>query len=350
MNQNQISDGNVHALMQALVWLDEGIKTGLGILQEDMEVHDSYDPSKPYQEKNAYFERTRAYGGWLLTKGFYGEADLYYRRMLDSILEYEHATKKHFNKGMAYANLGIAQIAQGKFDAGIAHLLTAEWEDREIAKPKEFILDSVLWQQFEDKVFDYLIGYNGKPGINFTIDKPFLETFSKSISREDRIFLQGTILAIIDNVSQLWIQANSFTFGRLYSFLKDICLLIESLLRDKQVSSGGKQSATTKDLYNLLVNALKSNNVIWPKKNRPPKAANLQEFIDELDRILNKSKSGIIRNTDAVYLARNFTGHHFSIDENVKSRSGKTFFGDLYIPALESTFALMLYLKHINAI
>lgn len=283
-----------------------------------------------------------------MTDGRFAAADLYYRNMLNIILDYEQATQKHFNKGMAYANLGIAQIAQGKFDAGIAHLLTAEWEDREIANPKEFILDTSLWQQFEGRVYLYLMGLNGKPGINFTIDALFLKTFFKSISREDRIFLQGSILTLGDNINQLKIQANSFTYGRLYSLLKDVCLLIESLLRDKQINSRNDQPSTTKYLYNLLVNALKTQKIIWPKNK--PEAGDLEEFIKELDRILNKSKNGIIRNTDSVYLIRNFTGHHFTINESIQSPSGKTFFGDLYTTALESTFALMLYLKHINAI
>jgi hypothetical protein len=351
MTENQPIDDNLHELVQAVMWLDKGIKEGLRLLQEDLERHSSYDPhNKPYDEKNAYIGRSQAYGGWLLTERFFWAADLYYRRMLDEILAYEQATQKRFNKGIAYANLGIAQIAQGKFDAGIAHLLTAEWEDRELANPKEFILDSILWEQFEAEIFVHLMSYRGRFGINFTVDAPFLQAFFKSIPREDRIFLEGTLLALFDNVIQHNVQANSYTYGRLYSFLKDLCLLIESLLRNKQVALGSPQPSDIKDLYNLLVKALKNQNIIWPQPNSPLKANNLQEFVNSLDSILNSTTTEEIRRTNVVYLVRNFTGHHFRVDENIKSSSGKSFFGDFYIPALENTIAHMLYLKHINAI
>src|SRR4051812_5669196 len=166
-------------------WFGTGIEKGLALLQEDLESHDPYDPiNKPYSEKNVYFDRTNQHGGWLLTSGIYWAADIYYRRMLDKIPEYEKSTTKYFNKGIVYANLGITQIAQGKFDAGIAHLLTAEWEDRDVANPKEFILDTPLWQQFEHRVYAYFLRYNGKPGLTFTIDNSFLENLFKHIAPE----------------------------------------------------------------------------------------------------------------------------------------------------------------------
>jgi hypothetical protein len=345
--QNPSDKDNMVELEQAMTWFGAGIEKGLALLNEDLESHDPYDPfNKPYSEKNVYFDRTNQYGGWLLTSGIYWAADIYYRRMLDKILEYEKSTSKYFNKGIVYANLGITQIAQGKFDAGIAHLLTAEWEDREIANPREFILDSILWKQFESKVFMYLIGYGNKYGINFAVDNLFLEKLFKDIDREDRIYLQGTILALLDNIELNKIAPNNFTYGRLYSMLKDLCLLIESLLHKKQTPLGNSQ----KDLYNLLKSVLKPQNVTWPANSQAPKATEFKQLLDQLEIILNDQLSNEIRWANCVYLVRNFTGHHFKVDETVKSTSGKSFFGDLYLPALENTFSLLLYLKYINAI
>ncbi|MBA3874480.1 MAG: hypothetical protein H0X30_35570 [Anaerolineae bacterium] len=335
------------ALEQAMTWFGAGIEKGLALLQEDLESHDSYDPiNKPYSEKNVYFDRTNQYGGWLLTSGIHWAADIYYRRMLDKILEYEKSTSKYFNKGIAYANLGITQIAQGKFDAGIAHLLTAELEDRDVANPKEFILDSILWKQFENTVFMYFISYGNKNGINFAVDNLFLEKLFKDIDGEDRIYLQGTILALLDNIELNRLAPNNFTYGRLYSMLKDLCLLIESLLHKKQTSLGNYQET----LYPLLQIALKTQNINWHSSSPAPKATDFKQLVDQLENILNNQSNDQIRWADCVYLVRNFTGHHFKVDETIKSTSGKSFFGDLYLPALENTFSLLLYLKYINAI
>jgi hypothetical protein len=347
VTENLSDKDNVDELEHAMTWLNAGIKKGLVLLKEDLDSHDAYDPiNKPYSEKNAYFDRTNEYGGWLLTSGIYWAADIYYRRVLDKILEYEKSTSKYFNKGIVYANLGITQIAQGKFDAGIAHLLTAEWEDREIANPKEFILDSILWKQFERKVYIYFLSYTKKQGINFTIDDALLTKLFKDIDREDRIYLQGTILALLDNIELNKIAPNNFTYGRLYSMLKDLCLLIESLLHKKQTSLGNSQ----KDLYNLLNSVFKGQGVNWPSNNQIPKVTELKQLLDQLEIILNNQLSNEIRWANCVYLVRNFTGHHFKVDETVKSINGKSLFGDLYLPALENVFALLLYLKYINAI
>lgn len=43
MNENP---DDIHALEQALLWLNEGIRIGLQLLHEDLENHDSYDLTK----------------------------------------------------------------------------------------------------------------------------------------------------------------------------------------------------------------------------------------------------------------------------------------------------------------
>lgn len=333
-----------------LLMIGEVFSEAHKLLQEDMEFYPSFDPNKRYEEKNYYVNRANNLGQTL----FYSQlhpcfADLFYRSLLDIIINYEKKTGKKFNKGIPYANLGIAQISQGKFDQGIANLLTAEWEDREVANPKEFILDSPLWKQFEDRVFDYLKSYNEKHTFDFIIDNSFLEDFFRAIDREDRIFLQGTILALKDNLDQFSVCANSYTFGRLYAFLKDLCLLIESLLRKKQLNEGMKPSEAKK-LYNLLFRVLKNQEVNWPQPNPPPTATDLKEFVDQLDTILSSTVNEEIRRINCVYLVRNFTGHHFRVDEAVKSFNSKSFFTDMYLPTLENIIVALLYFKHINAI
>ncbi len=352
MNTDQDSQAIFEKFKQGVQLINDAFVDASEWLLEDMEFWESFDSKKPYEEKNHYIYKANTLFGLkimdMISKNdlhpFY--ADLYYTFLIRLIKQYEDKNHKHFNKGIVYANLGISQIDQGKFDQGIANLLTAEWEDREIANPKEFILDSILWKQFERKVFIYFIGYGNKNGINFTVDNLFVEKLFKDIDREDRIYLQGTILVLLDNIELNKIAPNNFTYGRLYSMLKDLCLLIESLLHKKQTSLGNSQ----KTLHPLLVQVLKTQNIVWPSSNPPPKATDFKQLVDQLENILNNQSNDQIRWADCVYLVRNFTGHHFKIDESAKSTSGKLFFGDLYLPTLENAFSLLLYFKYINAI
>ncbi len=355
MNIDQESQAAFEKFKQGIQLINDAFADAGGWLLEDMEFSESFDSKQPYEEKNYYIYRANNLFGLkimqMVSAGhlhpFY--VDLYYTFLVGLIKQYEDKEHKQFNKGIVYANLGIAQIDQGKFDQGIANLLTAEWEDRDIANPQNFILNSGLWGQFEPKIVDYLISYNIRPNVSlgFTVDTTLIESLIKSLKEQDRIFLQGTILSLLDNISQHKIQPNSFTYARLYSGLKDLCLLTEALLRQQQ--NGKFQS--TKDLYNLLKNALGQNQIQYhqPTLINSWKADNLKEFLNHLEKILNIAQTPELRMAHCIHLIRNFTGHHFDIQEYIVSASGKSF-GDYYEIALENVISTLLYFKHINAI
>jgi len=343
MSENQLPDISKDELHQARNYLNNGIQRGLNLLQEDMDKFPSFDPTKSYDEKNRYFIRTAKYGLWTLNEGYGWIADVFFRTMLDEILVYEQRSNKKFNKGMVYAILGISQIAQGKFDAGIAHLLTAEWEDREVDPQGHSILNTDNWGQFERKIVDYFISFATKPNTNlgFTVDDVFLKKTFENMGNTDRIFLQATILALLDNIQQNIVRPNNFTYGRLYSGLRDICLMIESLLRKKQ-----RLNATTNTtLYNLLQDALAKDNIQYPQKtlNKSWSADNLKSFLDRLEEILSQSETVELRRAHCIHLIRNFTGHNFDIQEHIVSTKGNKSFGDLFESALENVMASFLY-------
>jgi len=87
-------------------------RSGLEWLNDDMEMNAPFDPNQLYDEKNRYFGRAVTPGLVFLRTGQYGTAEIYFKKMLERILEYERAKGKKFNKGMVYANLGIAQMPQ----------------------------------------------------------------------------------------------------------------------------------------------------------------------------------------------------------------------------------------------
>jgi len=235
------------------------IRNGLIQLKEDMESCDSFDPRKPYEEKDKYFTRANSKGVRVLRRGHHCTAEQYFQAMVQAIVEHERQCGKSFNKGMVYANLGIAQLRNGKTDSGIAHLLAADAEDRPIVPPDHSILNTDLWLQFEKPiVFGMLTALNKEPGaaLNFAVDEAFLNHLLKTMGEQDRLFLSGTVLALHHNLEQNKVRENAYTWGRLYSCLKDLCLLTESLLRKRQIAVGTIAAGTRITLGELLRKSL----------------------------------------------------------------------------------------------
>ena len=129
--------------------IEQLIKEGLDILVKNMELCPPFNPSKPYDEKNQYFLEVAKLSSPLFQyKGLVAPAERYYRKMLDAILEYEDRNAKVFNKGIVFANLGIAQIANGNLDEGINYLLMADGEDAAFTVNPHGVLEGELWHQF----------------------------------------------------------------------------------------------------------------------------------------------------------------------------------------------------------
>ena len=329
------------------------IQEGVNLLRKNMASHPSFDPNRPYEEKNAYFVELARWGEeQLFLKRLHWVAEIYFKTLLDEILNYEQMHNKHFNKGMVYANLGIAQMAIGKVDVGIAHLLAADEKDRPFVQDPHGIINTRLWKQFEQHiVIDYLTGFNQDADamLNFSVNESFLENFFADMDLQDRLFIEGTIWALRDNLQQNDLVPNVYTRGRLYSGLKDLCLLTEALLRKKQVSDGTIQTGDQIMLAALLTKALSNRKIGYPQSGLNTSANDLQAFVNNLENILNNSNSPEIRRVYCLRLVRNFTGHHFDLSDTIVSQSGNSFF-DMYKPALVNILSAILYFKHINAI
>jgi hypothetical protein len=323
----------------------------------------SFDSTKPYEEKNEYFnELARRGEEELFSRKLHWIAERYYGKLLSVILDYEQANNKHFNKGMVFADFGISEMATGKFDAGIAHLLSADEEDRPFVQNTHGILDIRLWEQFEVPiVFGYLIRINKNTdsALDFKVDETFLNHLFREMSQQDRIFLEGTIWALTDNLYLNNVTPNVYTRGRLYSGLKDLCLLTESLIRKKQIASHiifqasritlGDRIGRGQRQPGLLMNALAHQNIGYPQEGINVSANDLQELVNNLEYILNNVSSVEVRRVYCLHSVRNFTGHHFDLSENIVSPTGRTFF-EMYETTLNNILSAILYFKHISAI
>ncbi len=317
------------------------------ILQTNLKDYPAFDPTAPYPEKNAYFEKISYETSNLFGyDGLVPAAEQFYRAMVDTILEYERQHEKNFNKGIVYANLGIILIAHANLDEGIHYLLLADKEDSPYQHNPHGILDSVLWKQFEDRhIIAHLSQLNVNPNANlhFHIDTAFILSFLTGLELSDRLMLEATLWMIYRNIELNQVNSNDYTRGRLYSGLKDLCLLTESLLRKKQRLQGIINPNAQITLGPLFNNALTGLGIGYPHPTLPFGANSLQEFVNNLEHILVTAASPEIRRIYCLYLVRNFTGHHFDVSSHTHTPNGKEFF-DLYEATLTNIVAAILYL------
>ncbi|NDJ75197.1 MAG: hypothetical protein GYB65_02970 [Chloroflexi bacterium] len=338
------------------------IAEGKRLLNEGIAAYPGFDPNKPYVEKNYYFNPANNLRfQFLPDSNSSWVAEHYYSVLLGEILAYENQSGNHLNKGMVYANLGIAQISNGKLDDGFANLLTAEWEDRNDA-PAHWsidtweILDTELWLQFERRAILEMARFFIKTQLTwmYPLNEDDLLKMLKNMARPDRIFLVGTVLALRRNwetfnaAIEHEIQPNAYTLGRLYACLKDLCLLIEALLRKKlHPKSKGMHTLGQR----LLTEALARDQIIYPKVGleKVQTANTLRQFLQRIEKVYIDSKDGPLQWSHCLHLVRNFTGHHFDPSNNITSTSGKSFF-DWYEKILESIFSALLYFERIGVI
>lgn len=329
--------------------IEQLIKEGLNILVKNMDLCPPFDPSKPYDEKDRYFLEVAKLSSPLFQyTGLVAPAERYYRAMIDAICKYENQNNKIFNKGMVYANLGIALIANGNLDEGINYLLMADEEDAAFAVNPHGVLEGELWQQFARRhVIDNLVQLNNNmnASLHFQVTEAFIQAVLKNMDLQDRLFLEATIWTVFRNLEFNQQNSNDYTRGRLFSGIKDICLLGESLLRKKQISQNLIPANSQAMLGTLLTNALSGLGLGYPQPGLSVSANSLVDFLNNLEIILQTSPSSEIRRVYCLHIVRNFSGHHFDISSLVKSNQGNELF-DLYENALVNILSAILYFAH----
>jgi hypothetical protein len=313
-----------------------------------MDKYPPFDPNADYEEKNYYFNRANNFfqQSFPLNSWF---AERYFERMLNAILDYERSTGRVFNKGMVYANLGIAQVVADKFDLGIAHLLTAQEEDRPIS-PHNDILNSRLWRQFEYPViFGFLSSLNSPPtsvNLTFDVDDAFLTQLVTEMEQDERIFFEGAIWQINLNLGVNRQIPNAYTRGILYSGLRNLCLLIETLLRKRRYALSPQLRGRRLLLWELLQRGLGNRGIYNPQLDGFLSADETSEFLNNLESIHTSGYSDESKRIYYLGLTRNFTAHHLDISETVASLSGDQFFENYYELVVANVLAAFLYLKY----
>jgi hypothetical protein len=174
------------------------------------------------------------------------------------------------------------------------------------------------------------------------------------MASEDRLFFVGTVWSIECNWSAFGTRLTAFTRGRLYSYLWDLCLLTETLIRRWALKTG-EFSDPRVTLCPLLQKAASCMGLKPPDPGLEPllKASDLPGLVAGLEYVIHASFQPAERMMRTTYLIRTFAGHHLSFSEPELDPSGKPLYDDLftkYAFALADVLTLLLYLKDQNRI
>lgn len=201
-----------------------------------------FDPDNPYEDydsKNMYFSASNDLCQFSLWRqGLYDFAEKYYSTMLVAIKQFEKEDAYNHNKGMVYANLGIAQAVQRRIDEGFANILKALDEDRGYFQkgrnPAQEIFSSILFKQLEKMIVIDSLEKQITCLKNEGEICPNTEDFLKSLLDPDqRIFFEYTYAKILENHDVWKEKPNRFSANRMIAYLQDMCLFAEDFLKRK---------------------------------------------------------------------------------------------------------------------
>lgn len=245
-----------------MVSLFELISQGGHFLLQGMDKDSGYDCNRGYKAKNAYFLQANnlcmdsVTGLWnrqievplgsnrSLTLDGWDAVKQYYEAMRQLVEQYEQETGKRFNKGMLYANLGIAMIVSGQRESGIFYMMAADHEDRDFIKsvPDRSIVYGPLWTPFESPHFQEWIPDALADTAEFPVhptEQQCSELLERIKSPEERLFLGSAIMQMHQHLAKAQ-EGNSFSISEVFSGLRDICTLIEHRVRRTLSAKGEK--------------------------------------------------------------------------------------------------------------
>ena len=268
-------------------------------------------------------------GGFFVTRGMPSDAELLYKRMLDTEIAVENKQKGLLHKGMALYNLGISQINQKNFDEGVPNVLDAFEEDvRQVGERQARFL---LAHRLKEGLLVFISSY---------LDEHFLKTLKQNVGDKD---LQGysslDLLKILDEPEKFFVckivntkaiarfRTDMYTRVVLFDNLRNVCLLTELVLKKNgtKVTLGGLVPEIFSKLTEKWVDVFKNNVKLTrfddPQSQLPP----IKQFEVNINKVM---ANAFHPDTGLNHLARIFLG-------TVLLRNYTSHFFDEYLPLLQ---------------
>ncbi len=304
--------------------------------------------SQNIEEKNKYFDHSNEYGVFLINSCRYQEAEIFYSQCLDIIKAFEDSNKITLSKGMPLVNLGISQIGIGKIEEGISNIISSYNDDKKYYENPKY---EKFYLQFENQIVEkVLFLFIDDDSVNDYSEKyrDFIKSLGYKI--ENRLF-QFLILNKIYSSYNSYKNNNDISSKLvLFNTLRDQCLLIEQILRDKGIEGR---------LYSEI---LKNAKYIKDGKNCSSIDISKGKIkIDEFNNeILNKLNSEDDKNFFLTYYKLDSQNKHYILVSDLETKikdqiSDKLNFFDYHLKTLlsliderEKIFKLSLCIRNFN--
>jgi hypothetical protein len=307
-----------------MVSLLELIRQGANILLWGMETDSGYDFSRGYPAKNDYFSEANnlcmaaLWGqpikillnpGHVLELSGWDSVKQYYEAMRSLVERYEQETGKRFNKGMLYANLGIAMIVSGQRESGIFYMMAADQEDRDFIEPglARSVVYGELWTQFEPPHFQKWIPDALADAAEFPVnptEQQCSDLLERIKSSAERLLLASAIMQVHQHLARAQ-EGNSFSISEVFSGLRDLCTLIEHRVRRTLNVQGQMMGG----LLNSFLGQHRPNNPLPPDGVNSTNCATAITNINSALQLPTEHRSLKI-----LHILRNFTSHHLVTD------------------------------------
>lgn len=276
-----------------------------------------------YEDKNKHMDGPIGQmGTFLFNRGLFKIAEDFWANIDAEIQEYNKQNGKSLNRGIALANLGVAQVVEGKVTEGLFNLYKAHDNDKQSLShlnglqldPEQNLVNSILYTQFEERVINWL--YNdilNKHASIFALlpQESEVKQFILSLTSDKKIFLFLVLCKFKEAYFQNTEVKNFISRGEILRSLADLAAWYEDGLRRKD------HTVTT------LVPALAQHfGQINPTKGEYSSATTLDELIAKIDLAVALPGDLLLSNARVMSLIRNFSGHNFdSQDHDLFTRS-----------------------------
>jgi hypothetical protein len=339
--------------------LFELIHQGGNFLLKDMERDSGYAVTRGYEAKNAYFNRANNLcmnpetGFWdkpikvplnsstILELPQWDAVKQYYEAMRVLVEKYEQETEKLFNKGMLYANLGVAMIVSGHRESGIFYMMAADQEDQDFINGKidRSVVYGGLWTQFESPHFQGWIPGALADATEFPVqptEAQCTNLLERIKSSEERLFLSSAIMQVHQHLVKAQ-EGNSFSISEVFSGLRDLCTLVEHRVR-RMLSVEGMM----KGLLEAFLKKYRSATSFSLKGSNSTDCATTAININTALQLSPEDRS-----LNVLYVLRNFTSHQLVIDPTDPQRSSLVVLAE---KCLQHIIAALFYLDSLHSI
>jgi len=273
-----------------------------------------------YKDKNnPMFAPIQHMGMWLLNRHLYPLVEEYWKQIDEEIQEFNKQTGKRVNRGIPLANIGVAQIAQGKTIEGLFNIYSGYEDDRVclqhlanvVIDPEKDMANSRLFTQFEERQTSQLfntITSKHSSVFHTRLSRSELTSFISSLESDKKLLFYMILYRFSFSLSLNNKLTTVISRSEIVRSLAELALWFEDEIKRKDPVLSGKTLGAIMDQRVGILN---------PKKGQYTDAADLNELSSKISAALGVTASLELTNARVMTCLRNFAGHNVDVQNHV---------------------------------